>query len=123
MRKYETLKFWQKTHKLTLFIYKITSTFPRDELYGLTSQLRRASISIGSNIAEGSAKNSRLDYFRFMNISLGSLSEIEYQLLIAKDLNYISSEIYQETINEILEIKKMMTHYMGKSKTMSIISL
>jgi len=92
MRPYfKNLLVWRQAHELTLDIYRITRSFPEDERFGLTSQLRRAVISIESNIAEGNARNTIKDFIQFLYIARGSLAETESQLLIAKDIGYISS--------------------------------
>jgi len=97
---YKELNFFKKAHELTLEIYKITKEFPKDETYGLAQQIKRASVSIGSNIAEGSVKSNQ-DYKRFLQIALGSAKEVEYQLLIAKDLEYISTSTYDRLKGEL----------------------
>lgn len=86
MRDFRELKVWDKAHALTLDVCRVTKLLPREELYGLTSQIRRAAVSIGANIAEGSGKNSRPDLARFLQIALGSASELEYHLLLSHDL-------------------------------------
>jgi len=116
MRDYRQLEFWEKSHKLTLNIYKITNEFPKHELYGLTSQIRRASASIPTNIAEGCGRDSKKELNRFLIISSGSASEVEYQLLLAKDLNYISIENYQILADELVIIRKTMNNYIQRIK-------
>lgn len=106
MRDFRELKVWQKSHELILAIYKETERFPKSEIYGLTSQIRRAAVSIGANIAEGAGKNSRPDFARFLQISLGSGSELEYELLLACDLGYLRRERCIELINQVTETKK-----------------
>ncbi len=113
-REYRELMFFQKSHELTLQIYNLTQTFPKDELYGLISQLKRASCSIASNIAEGSVRKSKKEYLHFLHIALGSAKEIEYQLLLAKDLNYISLQVYTELIKKLDLIIGSLTNYMKK---------
>ena len=111
---YKQLNFFKKSHELTLEIYKIVKDFPKEELYGLSSQLRRASVSIGSNIAEGSVRSTTKDYKNFLHMSLGSAKEIEYQLLIAKDLNYISTRTYDRLMELIDIIIGSLINYMKK---------
>lgn len=94
MRNYEELRSWKEAHKLTLAIYEATHRFPSDERYGLTSQIRRASVSVGSNIAEGSGRDSNADFGRFLAMAIGSASEVEYQLRLAFDLNYLDESQY-----------------------------
>ena len=89
MKDFRKQKVWQKSHKLTLEIYKVTMGFPRDEIYGLTSQLRRCCSSIPANIAEGCGRNSDADFSRFLQISMGSATELEYHLLLSHDLGML----------------------------------
>jgi len=108
MRDFRKIQVWQKSHDLTLRLYKITSTFPKEELYGLTSQIRRASASIPSNIAEGCGRDTQTELARFVHIAAGSASELDYHLLLSHDLGYINKETYQELENSISEIKRML---------------
>ena len=89
MADFRQLKVWQKAHEITLDVYRITQTFPKAETYGLVSQMRRAAISIGCNIAEGRGRDGDAEFGRFIQIALGSAAELEYQLLVAKDLGYV----------------------------------
>lgn len=108
MQNYKDLRVWSKSHELTLNIYQVTKTFPKDELYSLTNQIRRASSSIPANIAEGCGKNTSNDFARYLNISLGSANETEYFILLSKDLGYLSKDDY-ESLNKIVnEIKAML---------------
>ncbi|MBC7418043.1 MAG: four helix bundle protein [Pedobacter sp.] len=114
MKDFKQLLFWQKSHFLTLKIYSITkNTFPKEEMYGLVSQMRRSSSSIPTNIAEGCGRNSSAELKRFLTISTGSCSELEYQLLLSKDLLYISDDDYLELSNGIIEIRKMIYSYIS----------
>lgn len=88
---YERFTAWKLAHELLLNVYRATKTFPKDELYGLTSQTRRAAFSVAANIAEGSAKRGRAEFRRFLDISIGSLTELAYALRVARDLGYLSS--------------------------------
>jgi four helix bundle protein len=92
MPSYERLKAWQLAYQLALTVYDLTETFPRDERFGLTSQLRRAAFSVPANIAEGAAKRGRKEFRRFLDIALGSITEIEVALRIARDRRYITPE-------------------------------
>lgn len=94
MRDFRQLRVWEDAHRLTLKIYKITKEFPKEELFALTNQLRRASTSIGSNIAEGCGRGSNKDYAHFLQMTIGSAFEVDYQLLLAKDLSYIDVKSY-----------------------------
>jgi len=108
MRNYSELLIWQKSHELTLKIYTASFSFPKEEIYGLTSQMRRSSASIPTNIAEGCGRDSNAEMKRFLIISSGSSSELEYQLLLVKDLNYIDEYLYQELSLAVIEIRKMI---------------
>ena len=116
MRDFRKIQVWQKSHELTLRLYKVTSAFPKEELYGLTSQIRRASASIPSNIAEGCGRNTQTELARFIHIASGSASELDYHLLLAHDLGFLNQEIYLELDNMISEIKRMLH---GFEKTVS----
>ena len=112
MRNFKSLDIWKKSHLFTLNVYKLTTDFfPKEEMYGLTSQIRRASASIPTNIAEGCGRKSNKELSRFLQISLGSATEAEYQLILAKDLGYINKEIYFANEKNIQEIKKMLTGF------------
>lgn len=116
MKDFRKLKVWQKAHTLALKIYKVTEEFPREELYGLTSQIRRACVSIPTNIAEGCVRSSDVDFGRFLYIALGSTSELEYLMLLSKDLRFIKEEIQKDLNSEINEIKKMIITLIKKLK-------
>ena len=92
MKDFKTLKVWELSHKFTLEIYKITASYPKDELWALVSQMRRSSSSIPTNIAEGCGRRTDEDFAHFLQIALGSASEIEYQIILSQDLNYITPE-------------------------------
>jgi four helix bundle protein len=96
MKDFHELQVWQKAHQLTLAIYRVTAPFPREELFGLTSQLRRACSSIPANLAEGCGRTGDAEFSRFCSIAMGSASELEYHLLLGKDLGHIKSKDYQE---------------------------
>ena len=113
-QEYKHLGFFVKSHELTLEIYKITNDFPKTEIYGLISQLRRASSSICSNIAEGSVRSTLKDYKSFLYNALGSAKEIEYQFLLAKDLMYITQIKYLELIEKLNLIIGSLINYMKK---------
>ena len=109
MSTHKDLIVWKKSIEFVTEVYKITSTFPSEEKFGLVSQLRRASVSIPSNIAEGAARNHDKEFIQFLSISLGSASEIETQLIIALNLNFISEDMFNELNLENMEIKKMLS--------------
>lgn len=116
MRDFHKIDVWKRSHQLTIAIYKVTETYPRDELFGLTSQIRRAVSSIPTNIAEGCGRNSDAELFNFFNIASGSAAEVEYQLVLSKDLGYLDESAATELANEITEIRKMLGSYMRKLK-------
>lgn len=116
MRDFRELKVWERSHRLTLTIYKVASTFPQSELYGLTSQIRRASSSIPANIAEGCGRGSEAEFARFLQIALGSASELEYQLLLSRDLDLLSPSEYESLASETIKIKKMLTVFVRQLK-------
>ncbi len=113
------LKIWEKSHKLTILIYNITNTFPISEEFGLKSQMRRSSVSIVSNIAEGCGRNSNNEFIHFLNISIGSVFELESQLELTKDLGFIQNE-YEIIKSEITELKKMLFSFQNKLKEKKI---
>lgn len=117
MRDFRSLNVWEKSHTLTLNIYQITSQFPKEELYGLTSQIRRSSISIPSNIAEGCGQSSEAQFLRFLNIAFGSASELEYQILLAKDLKFLDNPLFKELLYLVREIKRMLSSLISAIKT------
>jgi four helix bundle protein len=108
MRDFRKLDVWEKSHQLTLHIYAVTNSFAREEQYGLTSQIRRAATSIPSNIAEGCGRDGDAELARFLRIALGSASELEYQLLLAKDLAYLSDSSHDELTHDVIEVKRML---------------
>jgi four helix bundle protein len=98
---FRDLEVWQRAHHLALGVYKMTSSFPKEELYGSTSQVKRSSVSVAANIAEGFKKKGKKDKLRFFNIAQGSLSETEYYLILAKDLEYYETTALMERANEV----------------------
>ena len=108
MKDFRNLKVWQKSHLLVLDIYKLTAGFPIDEKYGLISQIRRASVSIPANIAEGCGRNSDAELARFLQISMGSASELEYHLLLSHDLMLLDSSDHIQLEQKTHEIKRML---------------
>lgn len=114
MRDFKTLQVWHKAHALVLRLYKVSASFPKDELYGLTSQIRRAAASIPANLAEGCGRDTQTELARFVHIASGSAVELEYHLLFAHDLGFIDHPTYTELDASINEVKKMLA---GFSKT------
>ena len=114
MKDFHELKVWQKAHLLTLAVYQITATLPREELYGLTTQLRRSSSSIPANLAEGCGRNGDAEFARFCSIAMGSASELEYHLLLARDLKLIQPSDYAELTERTIELKRMLAALLHK---------
>jgi four helix bundle protein len=108
MQDYENLKVWSKAHQLTLDVYRTTRSFPDDERYGLISQVRRASASIGANIAEGCGRRGNPELVRFLHMAMGSASEVQYHLLLARDLNFLRAEQYSKLRAQVIEVKRML---------------
>lgn len=108
MHNYKKLDVWNRAVEFATQIYSVTKNFPKEELYGLTSQLRRASVSISSNISEGAGRNSDKEFRQFLNISFGSCSEIETQLIISYKLGYLSEDDFTFLSNEVVEIQKII---------------
>jgi four helix bundle protein len=117
MQDFKKLVVWQKAHQLDLAIYKGTMRFPKAELYGLTSQMRRAGASIAANIAEGCGRRSKVDFARFLQISMGSASELEYHLVLAHDLGFMKGQAFQVVTEQTIVVKKMLTALIGKLTT------
>ena len=114
MRNFRDLRVWQKSHHLALYVYSVTKTFPKEELYGLVSQIRRSATSIPSNISEGCGRSSEAELARFMTIASGSAAELEYQLLLSKDLMLISLPDYEKLNASLTEIRKMLNSFIQK---------
>jgi len=108
---FEGLIVWKKAHAFTLDIYRITKFFPKEELFGLTSQFRRAAVSIAANIAEGYGKKSAKDKLRFYNIAEGSINECKYYIILSKDLQYINEDNKSILYEDIITIKKLLFSY------------
>ena len=117
MHQFKELIIWQKSRSFCSDIYSVSSTFPNDEKFGLTNQLRRASVSIPSNIAEGSSRNSNKDFSRFLEIAIGSAYEIETQLLIASDIGFINLVQLEILTNQLEVIIKMISKFRSNLKT------
>ena len=114
MRDFKEIKVWEKAHLLTLEVYKVTSAFPREEMYGLTSQLRRSSASVPANIAEGFGRSGDAELARFLQIGMGSASEVEYHILLARDLNLLSKASYEDLNGRTVEVKRMLAALLQK---------
>ena len=114
MKDFRDLKVWEKSHALTLEIYRATAVFPKPELYGLTSQIRRCSASVGANIAEGCGKRGNNEFQRYLQIASGSASELDYRLLLSKDLVFLSDIDYGKLARSLTEVRKMLTSLLQK---------
>jgi len=114
MQDFRDLKVWGKAHHLTLGVYKASATFPKDELYGLTNQIRRSSVSVPSNIAEGCGRSGDPEFARFVQIAMGSASELEYQLLLSHDLGFMNGTKYKTLANQVIEVKRMLAVLLQK---------
>lgn len=108
MGDYKQLAVWQKAHQLVLEVYQVTMSFPQEELYSLTSQIRRAALSIPSNIAEGSGRGYDKEFIRFLQIAIGSTNEVEYQVLLAHDLGFLDTAVHQQLNGQVIEVRRML---------------
>lgn len=114
MRDFTQLQIWQRSHILTLKIYKLTKGFPSEEIFALATQMKKSSYSIPTNIAEGCGRNTNPQFKRFLDFAAGSATEIQYQLILSKDLGYISESEFLPLHNEAIEIRKMIFAFMDK---------
>ncbi len=117
MRDYQQLEIWQRSDKLTLKVYAVTQSFPKEEIFGLVSQMRRSASSIPTNIAEGCGRDSSAELKRFLTIAAGSSSELQYQFILSKDVGYINDSLFKELFDEITQIRKMVYSYCERLKT------
>ncbi|WP_304231912.1 four helix bundle protein [Jiulongibacter sediminis] len=116
MRDFKNYSVWERSHKLVLSIYELTKAFPKEELYGITSQIRRAAVSVPTNIVEGCGRESDAEFKRFLSISSGSLSEVNYLLILSNDLAFISLEEFNGLEEELTGIHKSIHSLMKKLK-------
>lgn len=114
MKNFRELKVWEKAHQLTLDVYRTTRTFPREELYGLSRQMRRCAASIGANIAEECGKRGNNEFYRYLEIASGSASELECHLLLAADLLYLAQPEYRRLSEQLVSTRKMLTSLLRK---------
>jgi four helix bundle protein len=126
MKDFQTLKVWEKSHELTLAIYKISVGFPKEEMYGLTSQIRRSSMSIPTNTAEGCGRDGDAEFARFLQIAMGSVSELEYQLLLSRDLKILKATDFDDLNLRLEYVRRMIIALIkkvkaDKSKNMSVL--
>jgi four helix bundle protein len=116
MKDFRDLKVWHKAHQLTLVVYEVSCAFPAEENHGMTSQIRRAAASVPANIAEGCGRGSDRDLARFLQMAMGSASELEYHLLLARDLNLLDSSRHQDLETRTIEVKRMLAAFIQKLK-------
>ena len=116
MRNFKDLVVWEKAHGLTLELYAVTRTFPKEELYGITNQIRRAAASIGANLAEGCGRRTDGEFGRFLLIAMGSASELTYHLLLARDLHLLRETDYVRLDGQLAEVRRMLTSLTMKVK-------
>jgi four helix bundle protein len=114
VKDFKELRVWSKAHELTVLVYKLTRAFPKDEVYGLTSQVRRSAASVGANIAEGCGRHSDGEMTRFLQIARGSASETEYHLLLAKDLGFLQETDFQVAEQAVVVVQRMLTALVQK---------
>jgi len=114
VQSFKNLKVWEKAHSLTLEVYRATEAFPRNEMYGLTGQMRRSAASIGANIAEGTCRSGDREFGRFLQVAMGSASELEYHLLLAHDLAMLKPMDYERLSGEVIEVKCMPSSFLFK---------
>ena len=116
MKSFTNLTVWQKSHGFTLEIYKITAEFPKNELFGIIPQIRRAAVSIAANIAEGSKRKTDKNFAHFLNIAEGSLEEVKYYLILSRDLRYINEESFEELNRYAEEVGRLLQGFLKKLK-------
>jgi len=119
MKAFRQLQVWQKAHSIVLEIYQVTVDFPMEERFGLISQIRRASISVPANIAEGCGRGSDAELAHFLQIAMGSASELEYHLLLSNDLSYLNAMEYERIAALVVEVKKMLSSFIKKLRANS----
>ncbi len=117
MKDFRKLNVWEKAHSLVIEVYRVTNNFPKSETFGLTSQIRRASASIPANIAEGCGRDGEADLARFLQIAFGSASELEYHLILARDLKMLDENSYINLVNRVIEVKRMLTSLIQKLRS------
>lgn len=108
MRNYRELQVWTKAHSLTLELYRLSRLFPKEELYGIVAQLRRAASSIGANLAEGCGRQTQPEFARFVRVAMGSASELDYHLVLARDLGLLNDDGYKQVSKQLTDVRKML---------------
>lgn len=113
MQNFRNIQVWQRSYDLTREIYMASKGFPQAEMFGLTSQIRRAALSISCNIAEGCARSTDADFARFLDVAVGSASEVECQLLLAHDLGYLQRKEFDSLLTQVIDVKRMLAKFIG----------
>jgi four helix bundle protein len=113
MRNYQDLQVWSKAHSLALDLYRASQAFPKEEIYGVTSQVRRAALSIGANLAEGCGRRTSSELARFVRIALGSASELDYHLIVCRDLGFFKNGDFDRLNKNLTEVRKMLTSFLS----------
>src|SRR5215470_18961023 len=113
MRNYQDLQVWTKAHALTLDLYRLSRDFPKEEIYGVTSQVRRSAMSIGANLAEGCGRRTSGELARFVRVALGSASELDYHLLLSRDLKFLKNEDFERCKKNLTEVRKMLWSFLN----------
>ena len=116
MRDYKNYTVWQESHQLTLIAYQLTKSFPKEELFGITSQLRRATSSVPTNIAEGCGRESDADFRRFLIMAHGSATEVEYMIFLSTELNYVSKNEFEKKKKKVIVLRKQLRKLIDKLK-------
>lgn len=119
MQDFRDLKVYQRAHELVLEIYRRSASFPDSEKYGLTRQMRRAAVSVPANIAEGTMRSSDPDFARFLHISMGSASEVDYYLILARDLGFLNGASYERLNSELQDVKRMLNGLLARVKPLA----
>jgi four helix bundle protein len=120
LQDFRNLKVWEKSHQLTLSVYKITATFPKEEMYGITNQLRRSTASIPTNIAEGCGRTGDNEFARFLTIAIGSASESEYLFILTHELGYVNQTDFDTLMKNLIELKQMLISLLKKVKNKNL---
>ena len=114
MRDFRKLTVWKKSHEIAIAAYQLTTTFPAEEIYGLTNQIRRAATSVAANIAEGCGREGKKEFVHFLHIALGSASELQYHLLLSRDLGFLETPQCEDLLAKLDEVKKMVVSFVKK---------
>jgi four helix bundle protein len=117
MKDFRQLKVWEKAHLVTLAVYRLTESFPKCELYGITSQMRRCSASVAANIAEGCGRAGNGDFHRFLSAAMGSATELDYFLLLSRDLAFVADDGYEKLHGQVFEVKRMLSSLIRSVET------